>query len=76
MMVMEQTSDYTIRAKTGLVGFESNITPQIGWYVGYLEKGKNVYFFATNIDIRNQKDTSARIELTRRCLKDLGLLSK
>ncbi len=41
-----------------------------------LEKGKNVYFFATNIDIRNQKDTSIRIELTRCCLKDLGLLSK
>ncbi len=26
------------------------IKPQIGWYVGYLEKEKNAYFFATNID--------------------------
>jgi len=31
------------------------LTPQIGWYVGYLEKEKNVYFFATNLDIRNRK---------------------
>ncbi len=73
-MVMEQTPDYTIRGKTGWVGFADNVTPKIGWYVGYLEKGKNVYFFATNIDIRNQKDPSARIELTRRCFKDLAVL--
>jgi beta-lactamase class D len=51
-MVVEQTPDYTIRAKTGL----GQAALQIGWYVGYLEKNKNVYFFAVNIDIRNDKD--------------------
>ncbi|BAZ70185.1 beta-lactamase [Fischerella sp. NIES-4106] len=51
-----------------------NVTPQIGWYVGYLQRGNNVYFFATNIDIRNKKDPSARLELTRRCFKDLAVL--
>ncbi len=71
IMVMEQTPDYTIRGKTG---FADSVTPAIGWYVGYLEKGKNVYFFATNIDIRNKKDLSARMELTRRCFKDLAVL--
>ncbi len=74
IMVNEQTPDYTIRGKTGWLGFEDNVTPKIGWYVGYLEKGKNVYFFTTNIDIRNQKDPSARIELTRRCFKELAVL--
>lgn len=74
LMVMEQTPDYTIRGKTGWVGFTDNVTPNIGWHVGYLEKGKQVYFFTTNIDIRNSKDSAARTELTRRCLKDLGLL--
>ncbi|MBW4556462.1 MAG: class D beta-lactamase [Trichormus sp. ATA11-4-KO1] len=74
IMVNEQTPDYTIRAKTGLFGFDDNLTPKIGWYVGYLEKGKNVYFFTTNIDVRNQKDISARIELTRRCFKELAVL--
>jgi beta-lactamase class D len=33
-----------------------------------------VYFFATNIEIRNEKDPSARMELTRRCFQDLRLL--
>jgi beta-lactamase class D len=74
IMIVEQTPDYTIRAKTGLVGFGDAKARQIGWYVGYLEKGKNAYFFATNIDIRNPKDIANRKELTRRCLKTLSLL--
>jgi beta-lactamase class D len=74
IMIMEKTPDYTIRAKTGLFGFGNDITPKIGWYVGYLEKGDNIYFFATNIDIRNDKDTAARIELTRRCFQDIAVL--
>jgi beta-lactamase class D len=74
IMIIEQTPDYTLRGKTGWVGFVGNVTPQIGWYVGYLEKGKDVYFFATNIDIRNQRDPAARIELTRRCFQELAVL--
>lgn len=74
ILIVEQTPDYTIRGKTGLVGFVGNVTPQVGWYVGYLERGNNAYFFATNIDIRNQKAPSARMKLTRLCLRDLGLL--
>jgi beta-lactamase class D len=74
IMIMEKTPGYTITGKTGWVGFTDDIEPKIGWYVGYVEKGKNVYFFATNIDIRNEKDPAARLELTRRCLKDLAIL--
>jgi beta-lactamase class D len=74
MLIMEKTPDYTIAGKTGWVGVADDVTPKIGWYVGYIEKGKNVYFFATNIDIRNQKDPAARLELTRRCFKDLAVL--
>jgi beta-lactamase class D len=71
MIIVEQTPDYTIRGKTGTI---DNPKAPIGWYVGYLEKGKNAYFFATNINIRTKADAAARKELTRRCLKDLGLL--
>jgi beta-lactamase class D len=71
MIVVEQTPDYTIRGKTGTI---DNPKAPIGWYVGYLEKGKNAYFFATNINIRTKADAAARKELTRRCFKDLGLL--
>lgn len=75
IMVLEQTPDYTIRGKTGWVGFpEQTVFPQVGWFVGYLEQNNNAYFFATNIDMRSASDAPKRIELTRRSLKDLGLL--
>lgn len=74
IMILEKTPDYTIRGKTGWVGYDDGVKPQIGWLVGYLEKGKDVYFFATNIEIRNEKDAAARMEITRRCLQELSLL--
>jgi len=74
IMVVEQTPGYTIRAKTGWVGFGESDQEQIGWYVGYVEQADNVYFFATNIDIRDDDDAQARAVLTRRCLETLGLL--
>ncbi|ASC71929.1 Beta-lactamase OXA-5 [Halomicronema hongdechloris C2206] len=74
IMIVEQTPDYTIRAKTGWVGFGEPDQEQIGWYVGYVEQADNVYFFATNIDIRDEDDPAARVEVTRRCLETLQLL--
>lgn len=74
IMINEKTPDYTIRGKTGWYGFGSKVKPNIGWYIGYLEKGSNTYFFATNIDIRNEKDPPLRMELTLRCLKDIAVL--
>lgn len=71
IMINEQTPDYVLRGKTG---WEVSVTPNIGWYVGYLEQNDNVYFFATNLDLVSEKDAAARLEVTRLCLQDLGLL--
>ena len=69
--IAEQTDNYVLRGKTGIA---TSVTPQIGWYVGYLEQNDNIYFFATNIDVVSDKDVAARLEVTRLCLQDLGLL--
>ncbi|MGD1941071.1 MAG: class D beta-lactamase [Leptolyngbyaceae cyanobacterium] len=69
IMIVEQTPDYTIRAKTGWA-----VASKVGWYVGYLEQNDNVYFFATNIDIQDGADLPARQAITRRCLASLNLL--
>ncbi|MEP0947768.1 MULTISPECIES: class D beta-lactamase [Cyanophyceae] len=74
IMIAERTPDYTLRAKTGWAGLGEADQPQIGWYVGYLERGDNVYLFATNIDMRQDSDGPARLELTRRCFASLNLL--
>jgi beta-lactamase class D len=71
MMVREQTPEYTLRGKTGWL---DSTKPELGWFVGYLEQNKNVYFFATTIDMRKSSDAPMRIEITRRSLQDLGLL--
>lgn len=65
--IAEQTPNYILRGKTGL-------TSEIGWYVGYLEQNDNVYFFATNVDPNSEDAIAARLEVTRLCLQDLGLI--
>ncbi|MBH8578391.1 class D beta-lactamase [Nostocaceae cyanobacterium CENA369] len=71
IMVFERTPDYVLRGKTG---WATSVTPNIGWFVGYLEQNNNAYFFATNIDMRDADDAATRIEITRRSLKALKLL--
>jgi beta-lactamase class D len=74
IMIAEQTEKYTLRAKTGW-GMVSE-TDQ-GWYVGYLEQGGNIYFFATIVecsDPKNEQFAKSRIEITRSILKEEGLL--
>ncbi|MFM7424551.1 MAG: class D beta-lactamase [Elainella sp.] len=71
MMILEQTPGYTLRGKTG---WDVSVTPNLGWLVGYLEQNSNTYFFATHIEMPTPADASQRVEVTRRCLRALGLL--
>ncbi|WP_273212009.1 class D beta-lactamase [Runella zeae] len=82
IMVREKGENYVIRAKTG---WANEINPQwntdlrhVGWYVGYVEKGKNVYFFATRIyseDSNNNKTFGpCRIQITHDILKAMGII--
>jgi beta-lactamase class D len=71
IMVVEQTPAYTISAKTG---WATRVQPQVGWYVGYVETSKNVWFFATNIEIQSEKDLPLRIKLTKAALQIKGII--
>jgi beta-lactamase class D len=71
IMVQERTDRYTLRAKTG---WADSVTPGVGWYVGYVESGRRVVFFATEIDVRDRKDLPARAQVTRTILHQLGLI--
>lgn len=46
MMIEEKTDTYTLRAKTGWTRQGGKDT---GWWVGYVERSDNVYFFATRL---------------------------
>lgn len=69
IIVNEKTNDYVLRGKTGW-------QKQVGWYVGYLERGSDVYFFAINMDIAKPEDAKARVAITKSILQDLGLMAK
>jgi len=71
IMIRQQKQNYILRAKTG---WAVQSTPQIGWYIGYLETNNNVYFFANNIDIHSKKDTDARKSITMSIFKALNLI--
>jgi beta-lactamase class D len=47
LMIIEETPSYRLSGKTGWSVREGRNN---GWFVGYVETGDNVYFFATNIN--------------------------
>lgn len=71
IMLVNKTSTFTIWAKTG---WATRVKPQVGWYVGYIETPNEVWFFATNINIRNDKDLPLRQKLTRDALQAKGII--
>lgn len=46
VMITETKPNYTVHSKTGWTRIDGQ---DIGWWVGYFESGKDVYFFATRI---------------------------
>ena len=72
VMLMEQGEGYSVRAKTG---WAARATPQIGWYVGYIEKPGATWIFAMNMDMRGNADLPLRQALTRASLKAKGIIN-
>lgn len=77
IMVSEETEAYTVRSKTG---WTTHNGEDIGWWVGYITKGEQIYFFATRIrkdeEMANEQFGAARVELTREVLNEWGMWEK
>ena len=71
IMVVEETPDYVLRAKTG---WAENVSPQVAWYVGYVEAGGQVWFFAANMEIERPEDSGLRQEITMKALHLKGII--
>lgn len=72
IMLVEETQQYVLRAKTGWA-FKN----KAGWYVGYVERDDNVYFFCTCVqgdDYNNDNFGRSRIEISRKILTDMGII--
>lgn len=75
MMVLEENGDYRLSGKTG---WSVDQGVDNGWFVGYLEKGSEVYFFASNLAPRSETSDAdflqARKGVTMEALQVLGFL--
>lgn len=71
LMVVEETPSYVLRATTG---WTENMVPQVGWYVGYVEAGGQVWFFAANVETGKPEDKALRQELTKQALHLKGII--
>lgn len=67
---LEQGNGWILYGKTG---WASRQKPDIGWWVGWVEKSGKVYSFALNIDMPQESDAPKRIELGKASLKALGI---
>jgi beta-lactamase class D len=74
ILINEKTENYTLRAKTGWAGLGDKSVPQIGWWVGYVERGNRTYFFAMNIDIKKDEDAAARMTITKNILREMKIV--
>jgi len=76
IMLMEQTENYSFYGKTGTSENKGIIN---GWFVGFLEVGTKVYFFALNVEPKGNATMESfrnqRIELTKKALKVAGLMN-
>ena len=70
--LLEKTDTYELHGKTGW--WIGPAPPQIGWWVGWIERGNKVYPFALNFDMMKDDDAAKRIPIGRECLKALGKL--
>ncbi|MGL4524357.1 MAG: class D beta-lactamase [Spirochaetia bacterium] len=66
---IDRSKDWILYGKTGWSTIDN-----IGWFVGWLEKGKSIYPFAFNMDIQSSTDLPKRTKITKNCLNILGLI--
>jgi len=74
IMLQEDSVSFKLSGKTGW-GVQDSLN--IGWYIGWVEKNNNVYFFALNIETKDPDPKNfpvARVEITKAILRELKIL--
>jgi beta-lactamase class D len=71
IMVIERTAFYTLSGKTGWATMSDS---PVGWIVGYVQAGKEVWLFATNIVMPKIEDARFRKEITVEALKTKSII--
>lgn len=76
ILLLNDTLGVKLYGKTGWANYDGK---SIGWFIGWAEKGSNVYYFATNVEADENNlniplfDRS-RKEITKKIFQELGFL--
>ena len=70
--LVEKNEHYELHGKAGWLFNKTE--PQLGWWVGWIERDGKIYPFALNIDMKEETDAEKRIPVGRKCLQALGKL--
>ena len=70
IMLVEKSARYSLYAKSGW----ATTTPQVGWYVGFVETDTQTWFFAMNMQVDTREQVGLRKELTLASLQALGII--
>lgn len=70
LMLVDSTETYQLYAKTGW----GMTTPEIGWYVGFVEKAGNTWIFSLNLNIIKEEDKNARKDIVYSVLREEGIV--
>ena len=69
--IVEANADYVLHGKTG---WFVDKKPDIGWWVGWLERDGNVTVIAMNMDMQGDADGPKRARIVRSVLKEMKLI--
>ena len=72
MMIADKTPNAVLRAKTGLT---ARVSPNVGWYVGSVTRGADVWYFALNLEVPDNTPAAvaARKQIALEILKMEGI---
>jgi beta-lactamase class D len=67
---LEERNGATLYGKTG---WAVSTKPNVGWLVGWVERGEAVHSFALNIDMATAQEAPKRMAIVKRMLERLGV---
>ncbi|MDG9669041.1 class D beta-lactamase [Hahella sp. CR1] len=77
-LLTEAANTFVLRSKTGyslgMPGYNDATKSGLAWWVGWVEKGADLYFFAANFDIDKNEKLAFRKSIPRRIMTSEGIL--
>ena len=70
ILLLENKGTAQLHGKTG---WTTTPDPDLGWFVGWVERGAEVHAFALNIDMRSRQDAKLREGIAHALLDELGV---